>query len=116
MGLRDRMKKLLVPVAAPPAPAVQAPPRAELPPPPRTWPAPRARSHADLAGAAIVDARTAALPPIAGAVREVDGATWRPGRPVVVVCEDGSWSSGLAERLAAQGVPDVGWLDGGWTT
>jgi rhodanese-related sulfurtransferase len=34
------------------------------------------------------------------------------GRPVVVICEDGVRSSGVAERLAALGVR-AGWLAGG---
>jgi rhodanese-related sulfurtransferase len=68
--------------------------------------------------ALLVDVRAAAASRLPGArlLAPVDTVAFvgglAPGRPVVVVCEDGERSAGVAERLAALGVP-AGWLAGG---
>lgn len=112
MGLRDRLKGLLQP-PPPPAQAPVARP-ALVRPALATRRAPRAVGRDALDRAIVLDARRAGgtLP---GAVRATDLRNFHPGRPVVVVCEDGGWSAGVAERLCALGV-EADWLDGGWST
>jgi rhodanese-related sulfurtransferase len=135
MGVRDRLRLLIgrerraEPVRSGGAPSVRGAEPAQgpggvagggKPPAPEAsaWSAPTAwsvealRSRAD---AVVIDARASVgwpgAVPLPADLRAfaVDA---RAGRPVVVICEDGVRSSGIAERLGALGVR-AGWLEGG---
>lgn len=109
MGVRDRLRLLVgrgrvepsrpepVGRAAGPDPvAAVSPPTARVP---------RRFSAADLAGAArIVDLRGGAAVP-----SDLLSPAARVAGPVIVRCEDGVRSAGVAERLCAHGI-DAGWV------
>lgn len=110
MGLRDRLKRFVRP-PAPPAPAAEAPRR--LAAPAAAWPAPLPVGAEALAGATVIE--LCARPTLPGALRpsRAELARLSLGGPVVVVCEDGLRSAGLAERLTARWGRPVSWLEGG---
>lgn len=126
MGLRDRLRGLLgrERPAGPPSTARDTAPGAGVPaaPVPTPVPAPVPYGPDALAAALVVDVRGAA----AFAEGHVPGARLLPpadvrgfakgapsDRPVVAVCDDGTRSAAVAERLVALGVRRAGWLEGG---
>jgi rhodanese-related sulfurtransferase len=111
VGLRDRLRGFL----GRDEPAPPEPPRVARTVAPPVYTVPTATTRVD--GALVIDVRPAArfaAGHLQGArnVALADVAAVPRDRAIVVVCDDGVASSGVAERLAALGAR-ASWLDGG---
>ncbi|MFZ5481273.1 MAG: rhodanese-like domain-containing protein [Myxococcota bacterium] len=112
MRLRERLRGFLARDGRPPVVPAAPPPRSATP-----APVPAPSPVTEVGDALVVDVRSpeafaAGHLPGARNVALADVASVPRDRPIVVVCEDGVASSGVAERLVALGAR-AGWLAGG---